>query len=194
MQTQRVLEVPRERIGPIEPAVCRVVIPIAQILLARRGVGLLSTIEQRRHRIGGEVAQMIAVCVFVKSERLAENRPALDAARGAFDATGQAVKRLESTGATREPTWASRARVRERPFQSSVLGTGESHALILAHFRLPVAIFLLLSSLFLPRRGVRLGVNFLQTRDADVRIDLRGGDAGVPQHFLDLPEIGATGQ
>ena len=37
-------------------------------------------------------------------------------------------------------------------------------------------------------------MHFLQTRLVDVRVDLRCGDAGVAQHFLDLPQIGSAGK
>ncbi len=34
----------------------------------------------------------------------------------------------------------------------------------------------------------------LQPRRIDVRVDLRGGDAGVAEHLLHLAQIGAAGQ
>ena len=37
-------------------------------------------------------------------------------------------------------------------------------------------------------------VHLLQPRVVDVRVDLRRRDAGVAEHFLHLPQIGAAGQ
>ena len=37
-------------------------------------------------------------------------------------------------------------------------------------------------------------VDAAQAFAADVRIDLRGCDAGVTQHLLDLTQVGASGQ
>ena len=41
---------------------------------------------------------------------------------------------------------------------------------------------------------MELFVNGLQPRGIDVRVNLRGGDARVAEHFLHLPQIGAAGQ
>ena len=41
---------------------------------------------------------------------------------------------------------------------------------------------------------MKLLVHRLQPRRIDVGVDLRGGDAGVAEHFLHLPQIGAAGQ
>ena len=37
-------------------------------------------------------------------------------------------------------------------------------------------------------------VDLLEPRVVDVRVDLRRGDAGVAEHFLHLPQVGAAGQ
>ena len=39
---------------------------------------------------------------------------------------------------------------------------------------------------------VECGVHFFESRVVDVRVDLRGGDAGVAEHLLDQTEIGAA--
>ena len=41
---------------------------------------------------------------------------------------------------------------------------------------------------------MKLPVHPLQPRLIDVRVDLRRGDAGVAEHFLHLPQVGAAGQ
>lgn len=37
-------------------------------------------------------------------------------------------------------------------------------------------------------------VDFSQLRPGDVGVDLRGGNAFVPQHFLNIPQACAVGQ
>ena len=44
------------------------------------------------------------------------------------------------------------------------------------------------------RPRVKLLVDRFEPRRIDVRVELRGGDACVAEHFLDLPKIGAAGQ
>ena len=41
---------------------------------------------------------------------------------------------------------------------------------------------------------MKLPVHFLQPRLVHVRVDLRGLNAGVSEHFLDLPQVGAAGR
>lgn len=41
---------------------------------------------------------------------------------------------------------------------------------------------------------MKFSVDALQSRVFDVRVDLGGLNAGVSQHFLNLAEVGATGQ
>ena len=47
---------------------------------------------------------------------------------------------------------------------------------------------------YLSRPRVKRVVDLLQPRVVDVRVDLRRGDAGVAEHFLHLPQVGAAGQ
>jgi hypothetical protein len=44
------------------------------------------------------------------------------------------------------------------------------------------------------RSRMKCGMHFFQPRVIDVRVDLRRGDAGVAEHFLDLPQVGPAGQ
>ena len=44
------------------------------------------------------------------------------------------------------------------------------------------------------RPRMELAVHFLEPRLFHVRVDLRRGDAGVAQHFLDLPQVGAAAE
>lgn len=37
-----------------------------------------------------------------------------------------------------------------------------------------------------------LSVNFLQVGDGEMHIGLCAGHLGVPQHFLDMPQVGAV--
>ena len=37
-------------------------------------------------------------------------------------------------------------------------------------------------------------VDFLQSRLIDVRVDLRRGNAGMAEHFLDLAQVGSAGE
>lgn len=37
-------------------------------------------------------------------------------------------------------------------------------------------------------------MHFLQPRVIHVGVELRGGDAGVAEHFLDVPQVGSTGE
>ena len=37
-------------------------------------------------------------------------------------------------------------------------------------------------------------MDFLEPRVVDVRVDLRRRDAGVAEHFLHLPQVGAAGE
>ncbi len=39
---------------------------------------------------------------------------------------------------------------------------------------------------------MKLVVDRLETRRVDVRVDLRGGDAGMAEHLLHLPQVGAA--
>jgi hypothetical protein len=41
---------------------------------------------------------------------------------------------------------------------------------------------------------VKFVVYLFQTRVVDVGVDLRGGDAGVAEHFLHLAQVGAAGE
>ena len=41
---------------------------------------------------------------------------------------------------------------------------------------------------------MKLSVHLLESRVVDVCVDLRGGDAGVAQHLLHLPQVGAASQ
>ena len=41
---------------------------------------------------------------------------------------------------------------------------------------------------------MKLAVNFLQAGLVHVRINLRRGDAGVAEHLLNLPQVGAAGE
>ena len=41
---------------------------------------------------------------------------------------------------------------------------------------------------------VKLAMDFLQPRVVNMRVQLRGGDTYVAEHFLDLPQVGAARQ
>ena len=41
---------------------------------------------------------------------------------------------------------------------------------------------------------MKLVVNTFETRRIDMRIDLSGCDIGVPQHLLNVPQVGSPGE